>query len=416
MNASSGIHPYILFGPPGTGKTVTLVEAISQVFHQIKTAKILVCAPSNAAADLLAVRLLENIPKDSIMRGMSRQYKVEDLPSDLASITEISPFWQRLLGLYHIVVTTLASAGTINSDDRKKTPTNFRFSHVFIDESGQSTETEALFAIAKTSTPETLLVLSGDPYQLGPVVKSQIAQRYQFETSLMERLMKTSPLHQKTGPQKKFDSRFITKLIKNFRSHEDLLEVPSYLFYDNELLACKQIENFYLKTAFPLVFHGVRSAHSRDPNSTSLFNEKEVDRVMAYVQKLRWIFADEEIGIISPYRSQVRHIRKKLGDTRIMVGSTEEYQGQERRVIVISTVRSSLGLDNTPKVQNQGPTLGFLTNQRRFNVAVTRAMELLVIVGDPTLLSMDNNWKLLIDFIILNGNHTLLISRAAENI
>ncbi|TRY62753.1 hypothetical protein TCAL_10783, partial [Tigriopus californicus] len=406
LNATSGIYPYLLFGPPGTGKTVTLVEAISQVFFQNKAAKILVCAPSNTAANLLAVRLSENIPEASIMRGLSRTHKLENLPANLANISLIAPLWQKSIGQFHVVVTTLSSAGWINAPGRKKNQTNYVFSHVFIDEAGQSTETEALFAIARTTNSQSLLVLSGDPYQMGPVVKSEVAKHYRFEISLMERLMKTSSVYKKTGPKNQLDPRFITKLVKNFRSHEDLLEVPSFLFYDNELVACQPIHNFYLKTAFPLIFHGVLGAHSRDPKSTSLFNSQEVNEVLTYIDKLRWIFPDEEIGIISPYRSQVRHIKKRLGETSIMVGSTEEYQGQERRVILISTVRSSLGLETALNNAKQAPSLGFLTSERRFNVAVTRAKELMLIIGDPDLLSKEPNWKLLIDFIILNGGYT----------
>lgn len=390
MNGTSGIHPYILFGPPGTGKTVTVVEAISQVWRRFETSKILVCAPSNAAANLLAIRLLENIPRNSIMRGMSISRREDKLPKALQKITEYGLSWRMQVHLMDIVVTTLSSASLIS---------DATFTHVFIDEAGQSTETEYLFATVGKLTFKSLVVLSGDPYQLGPVVKSEIAKDYGFEMSLMERLIQTSPRYQKYPISDQYDSQMITKLLRNYRSHAQLLTVPSSLFYGGELLACSPI-NAQRNLPFPITFYGVRNVHSRGEKSCSLFNKAELEVVLRYVSILRKSFSEDDIGIISPYRAQVRLIQERLGTTKIMIGSTEEYQGQERRVIIVSTVRSNLGLDGD---ETNRASLGFLNNQKRFNVAVTRAKELLILIGDPALLSKDPNWKIMLNYIILNG-------------
>ncbi|XP_059092617.1 putative helicase MOV-10 isoform X2 [Tigriopus californicus] len=393
LNGTSGIHPYILFGPPGTGKTVTVVEAISQVFRRFGKAKILVCAPSNAAANLLAIRLLENIPQNSIMRGMSISRLEDKLPKILKRITEYGVQWRLDVPDKDIIVTTLSSASLI---------TNTNFTHVFIDEAGQATESEYLFATVDKLTFKSRVVLSGDPYQLGPVVKSGIAQAFGFEMSLMERLIKTNPRYQKCLITKTYDGHMITKLLKNYRSHAQLLSVSSSLFYDGELLACSPI-NARPNLRFPITFCGVRNVHSRGEKSCSLFNRAELEVALRYVSLLRGSFSEAEIGIISPYRAQVRLLQERLGSTKIMIGSTEEYQGQERPVIIVSTVRSNLGLDSD---ETNRASLGFLNNAKRFNVAVTRAKERLILIGDPALLSTDPNWKTMLNYVIVNGGYT----------
>lgn len=112
----------------------------------------------------------------------------------------------------------------------------------------------------------------------------------------------------------------------------------------------------------------------------------------------------EHIGIIAPYRRQVQKIQgelRKRSISGVTVGSTEEFQGQERRIIIISTVRSSADYLNMDK-QFQ---LGFLENPKRFNVAVTRAKALLVVVGNPRILCLDPSWKELISYTKSKGGY-----------
>ncbi|CAK8686546.1 unnamed protein product [Clavelina lepadiformis] len=115
-----------------------------------------------------------------------------------------------------------------------------------------------------------------------------------------------------------------------------------------------------------------------------------------------------QIGIISPYRKQVQKLRKLLTDKKVIgkeeikIGSVEEFQGQERRVIIISTVRSN----SEHLLEDEKFQLGFLRNPKRFNVALTRAMSLLIVVGNPQILHLDYYWNQFLNYCIDNGGYT----------
>ena len=141
------------------------------------------------------------------------------------------------------------------------------FTHLFIDEAGQATEPECLIPMTMLG-PRGHLALAGDPHQLEAVIKSNLATKYGLGISLMERLMKDLPAYRATNA----DPRLLTMLVRNFRSHEALLAVPSRLFYGNKLLPCAdQTALSRLSTAadwvprrgYPLVFHGVVEKHDR---------------------------------------------------------------------------------------------------------------------------------------------------------
>ncbi|KAJ6657968.1 hypothetical protein lerEdw1_001758 [Lerista edwardsae] len=413
--------PYLIFGPPGTGKTVTMVEAIKQVLCCLEGSHVLACAPSNSAADLLCQHLKKHVEKRKIyrMNASSRDYGT--IPED------IKPYcnWDAEKGCpvfpakaklqeYSVIITTLVTAARLVSADF---PVG-HFSHVFIDESGHAVEPESVTAIAgnlaimhKNNLKGGQLVLAGDHQQLGPVLRSPLAIKYGLELSLLERLMGHNLLYQKKDGG--YDSQFVTKLLRNYRSHADILKFPNEKFYDGELLECANhlITHSYcswkelVTQGFPIIFHGVCGEDQREERSPSFFNTAEINVLMGYLKKL--LVEDQgkkglsrispkDIGIISPYRKQVEKIRKainlelkKLEDIKdLKVGSVEEFQGQERRVVLISTVRSSseyLSLD-------EEFNLGFLKNPKRFNVAVTRAKALLIIVGNPTTLRRDKYW------------------------
>ncbi|XP_077973310.1 putative helicase mov-10-B.1 [Styela clava] len=151
----------------------------------------------------------------------------------------------------------------------------------------------------------------------------------------------------------KFNEHRVTKLLKNYRSHEAIIKVSNEEIYDNELGVCadKLIRNSLCSWGerpqkyFPVIFHGVRGKDEQNEKSPSFFNSKEVKIVKQYVENLlsdrRHRVKPEEIGIIAPYRSQVQKIRKEIKQAEIKIESVEEFQGQERRVIIISTVRSN---------------------------------------------------------------------------
>ncbi|GAX84129.1 hypothetical protein CEUSTIGMA_g11552.t1 [Chlamydomonas eustigma] len=158
--------------------------------------------------------------------------------------------------------------------------------------------------------------------------------------------------------------------------------------------------------SFPFIFHALEGEDQREGNSPSWFNIMEAKQVHKYVQLLRDMKRnrpeDGDIGIISPYRKQVQRIRVLLRDPAIKVGSVEEFQGQERQVIIISTVRSSedhIEMDLKHR-------LGFLSNPKRFNVSITRAKSLVIIIGNPKILCQDPCWRTLLKYIHANKGCT----------
>ncbi|XP_016136482.1 putative helicase mov-10-B.1 isoform X2 [Sinocyclocheilus grahami] len=134
---------------------------------------------------------------------------------------------------YKILVSTLVTAGRLVSGGF---PIG-HFSHIFVDEAGHAVEPEAIISVAGLLNAETgQLVLAGDPKQLGPILRSPFAIRYGLGLSLLERLMTQNELYQKgtTG----YDNRYVTKLLRNYRSHPSILKIPNEMFYDGELVAC----------------------------------------------------------------------------------------------------------------------------------------------------------------------------------
>ncbi|NWJ11613.1 M10L1 helicase, partial [Crypturellus undulatus] len=463
--------PYLIFGPPGTGKTVTIVEAIKQVCTCLQGSRVLACAPSNSAADLLCQNLLQDLPVQDVYRIVASSRSPREVPEDIWPCCNwdednqcyVYPSRRRLVQ-YRVLVTTLVTAGRLAS-------ANFppgHFTHVFIDECGQAAEPESAVAVAgllAAMDPESnpgggQLVLAGDPQQLGPVLRSPLASQHGLGTSLLERLMRHNPLYAKADGG--YDPCFVTKLLWNYRSHPAILKVPNELFYESELKACgnraHDVRDLYCswpalpRQGFPVVFHGVCGEDRREARSPSFFNTAEIDVVLRYLRELlqsadqggRPATSPSDIGVISPYRKQVRvggrrwrcpavlrsnplaqvekirravtvldHDLRRVPNIQMLkVGSVEEFQGQERRVVLISTVRSCsalLRLDDTfqlgflknPKVapapaprgpaRAQPPSRSPLA--QRLNVALTRAEALLIVVGNPAVLSKDPNWR-----------------------
>ncbi|XP_070558599.1 RNA helicase Mov10l1-like [Ptychodera flava] len=410
--------PYVIFGPPGTGKTVTVAEAILQVFSYIPSSRIIVCAPSNSAADLLAERLHESgRVKLSDMSRLNGFQRHEETVSDV-----IKPYCSdgndlELVAHHRIVVSTCASAGMLYQLGLK----SGHFTHVFVDEAGQATEPECLIAVGLVAGEDGQIVLAGDPRQLGPVLTSRAAIKYGLNVSFLERLTSRPPYCRDEAKYKahgNYNPYLISKLVDNYRSHPALLKLPSQIFYHDELSAKADVkireslctlDLLPNKDAFPILFHGIRGEDMREGNSPSWFNPVEAVQVMKYlsavmnngVHHLRW----SDVGVITPYRKQVEKIRllkDSLGMGDIKVGSVEEFQGQERLVVIISTVRSSENLVGFDARHN----IGFLSNSKRFNVAITRAKALLIIIGNPHVLVQDYYWLQLLRYCVRNNAYT----------
>lgn len=376
VNGSAYPAPYIVFGPPGTGKTSTLVEAIAQIWKQNIKMHILVTASSNYACDEIAGRLLKYIPSDDMYRYYSRSYvkRLDDIDDELISMSNLNKGFHehpdiRELYNYRIVITTLTNAGRLALNQMKK---NF-FDYIFIDEAGSATEPSAIIPLSGLISFEqpghSNIVIAGDPKQLGPIIHCKYAEVFGLGRSLLERLMSLK-LYRPDPITKLYNEAVITKLLNNYRSHGDILWSANQLFYDGELIpkAGPHITEIALNWSFlpnrkvPLIFHSVVGFTKHQENSHSLYNEREVSYVVAYIREIikngikgRGI-KQSEIGIISPYRKQCDDIKNKLrnfGWKEIEVGSVEQFQGQEKTVIILSTVRSkthTVGFLDNPKV------------------------------------------------------------------
>lgn len=420
LEGSTRPLPYVIYGPPGTGKTVTLVEAILQIFNLVQHSRILVVTPSNSASDLIAERLIssDQLSKDIFVRLNAYQRVEESIPGKLLEFCSTADGLGAKIRC-RVMVATASTAGQLYSFRLH----NGHFTHLLIDEAGQMTEPEACVAMGLVNNVSGQIVLAGDPKQLGPVVQSSIAKKYGLQHSLLHRLCSSVLYQPNTADEMDeisandnitwmYEPRLVTLLVKNYRSHPDLLTVPSQLFYNNSLKAQADQKNYlsYLlwselpNASFPLLFHGVVSDNLQEGDSPSWFNPAEAFQSVRYVSSLiTFGLKPEDIGVITPYRKQCEKIRKLLSTFNISetvkVGSVEEFQGQERTAIIISTVRSSTQLLEIDLLHS----LGFVRCERRFNVAVTRAKALLIVVGNPFLLSNDPCWRQLLSYALDHG-------------
>ncbi|XP_077247751.1 P-loop containing nucleoside triphosphate hydrolases superfamily protein isoform X2 [Tasmannia lanceolata] len=397
-----GAPPYIIHGPPGTGKTITLVEAILQLYMERKSARILVCAASNSSADHVLNKLIDKdvarVKGNEIFRlnAIGRQY--EEVHPEIVRfcffedmVFKCPPL--KALLRYKIVISTCMSSSLLYAEG---IPWG-HFSHIFLDEAGQVSEPETMIPISNLCGKDTVVVLAGDPMQLGPVIYSKEAENYGLGKSYLERLFES----------KLYDDRnknFVTKLVRNYRCHPAILQLPSQLFYRGELIACKEEGDSSLcewvdlpNRNFPVLFIGIQGCDEREGSNPSWFNRFEVSKVVDIIQKLTdsAYVSEGDIGVITPYRQQVLKLKKvleSLGMDSVKVGSVEQFQGQERQVIIISTVRSTVKHNEFDRVHH----LGFLSNPRRFNVATTRARSLLIIIGNPYIISKDPHWDKLL--------------------
>ncbi|XP_045199389.2 putative helicase mov-10-B.1 [Mercenaria mercenaria] len=448
VRGTSRPGPYLIFGPPGTGKTVTVTEAIRQVYHCQPDARILVCCPENTAADFVMKKLINpNQPGTVDLSSIFRMYAVSrpyiSVPSYIKESGRLNydsgerEFYypaKTELNKHKILIVTLSTAGRLVSAGFTR---NY-FTHIFIDEGAHAVEPECIVPITGLLDSRTQqcgqLVIAGDPKQLGPILRSPFSLNYGLDKSILERLMTDIPEY-KRAEMSGYDAHYLTKLVRNYRSHDAILKVPRELFYDGELQPCgdTMILNSMVNwehlpnKKFPVIFHSVFGKDEREESSPSFFNRDEISQVQKYLdmllkekkggQKIK----PSDIGIISPYRKQVEKIRKMVEKkhygkrNEIMVGSVEEFQGQEFKVIIISTVRSNENFVDIDLKYH----LGFVRNPKRFNVALTRARALLIVIGDPLVLEKDPNWKRFIDYCDANrgfkGQHGFSGSPGSSN-
>ncbi|KAJ3868521.1 P-loop containing nucleoside triphosphate hydrolase protein [Lentinula novae-zelandiae] len=429
--------PFLISGPPGTGKTRTVVETVHQILHTQPEAHILLCAPSNSATDTLALRLGSSLKPGDMLRLNDQNRTFAEVPDSIhvESDSFAIPTWKMLMS-YKVVVASCLDANilvdaactntvlcvleehvvsSLHPHRKIKYQIVPHWTHLLIDEAAQGSEPELLVPISvvlprhELSAPNRTtsfdyhwlstvpqLILCGDINQLGPIITSQQARTYELDVSLLERL---------------FDRPLYAE--HNYRSHPAILMPPSAMFYNDSLEPCAS--NGMISWAglsnnkYPLMFLGCDTKDESVDERATWFNIGEIDRIVEVISSLMSEAAKsipplqaDEIGVMAPWREQVWKIRERLrqaGLSRVDVGTVEDYQGREKRAVIISCVRSSARF----LAEDGQKGIGLVFEKKRMNVAITRAKELLVIIGNGNLLKYDPYWKGFLQFALRNA-------------
>jgi helicase MOV-10 len=411
FHESRGLH--LLWGPPGTGKTTTLVRAAYALALADPSASILIAAPSNAAVDVITSRLVEKFPQlmERMLRVNSLTRSAKDVSADVVSVcTRVDsgsftfPTQDQLQRAGRIILSTISTCARIDSVlgyDAKP------FDFIIIDEAGQATETELLLVCPMARQGTTRFLIAGDHKQLGPILPPALVNVQAAQSPLI-RLMNDPDCQP-----------CITMLDDNFRSLPGIIEMfnPTY---GNRLRACavippeqmryvdrayQHVQGAGLKNAngegdnvsFPVLFLHSDGKEAREEDSPSWMNITEANIVRVLVNFLAAQGTKSgDIVILSPYAKQVKKINGMLHNDfngapgRPVASSIEMFQGKEAPVVVLSCVRSSQTAEITQDVNRH---LGFLKQPQRLNVAVSRPKALLVIVGNANTLMADTEWR-----------------------
>jgi hypothetical protein len=350
---------FCIHGPPGTGKTRTLVEIVRRAVDAGED--VLVCADSNQAVDNILVG--ESTPGDIDDGSLHAygQHGAGEFTVDRRNVRQsaresIRDWYGETPGrTADVVAATNGSAATIER----------QFALVVIDEATQATIATSAIPLTKAETA----ILAGDDRQLPPFSKSEHPPEAAVGRSLFEHLYADGGVFEEVGLQ----------LRTQYRMHRDIAYFPNREFYDRTLRTGRDIEP--LEAYDPILGYDIGGGEQQQ--GTSLLNPTEATLVGRLVSQVRDEGVPaEEIGVITPYTAQVHRIRDELKAAdaiddagAVTVDTIDAFQGSERTVIIISLVRS-----------NPDGDIGFLgrpaDGPRRLNVAMTRAQRLCVLVGD----------------------------------
>ena len=433
----------IVHGPPGTGKTTTLVEAINETL--MRESQVLVCAQSNMAVDWISEKLVDrgvNVLRignptrvNDKMLGFTYERRFEahpDYPQLWAirkAIRELRKNRKKGSESYHQKLERLKSRATeleirINSEllgearviactlvgSAHRLLEGMKFGTLFIDEAAQALEAACWIPMRRASR----VILAGDHCQLPPTVKSIAALRAELGKTLMERIAENKP-------------EVVTLLKIQYRMNEEIMRFSSDWFYHGEVESAPQIKyRSILEDDSPITWidtsneenqvtiegDDVVSGEKRDDmnfheqfvgESFGRINKAEADltlltlaEYLTQVGKRRVLEESIDVGIISPYRAQVQYLKRLLKKYEffkpyrrlISVNTVDGFQGQERDVILISLVRS-----------NDEGQIGFLKDLRRMNVAMTRARMKLIILGDKSTMTKHPFYQKLWEYV-----------------
>lgn len=416
----------IVHGPPGTGKTTTLVEAINETLR--RESQVMVCAQSNMAVDWISEQLVdrgikvlrignptrvndkmlsftyerqfENHPDYTqlwaIRRNIRTLYDQRKTAGNRDSISrKISALKEKageiefrikyqLFGEARVIACTLT--GSAN-----KVLTGMKYSTLFIDEAAQALEPACWIAIRKASR----IIFAGDHKQLPPTIKCYEAARNGLAETLMEKIAKCKP-------------EVVTLLTTQYRMNEAIMKFSSDYFYHGLVRSAPEVKYRSIldfDTPIEWIDTDLKDSHEETAGSGhGCLNRQEarqtLEQLKQYINKIgkeRLINERIDFGIITPYRAQVQFLRqlfrkdKELKPFRrfLTINTVDGFQGQERDVIVISLVRA-----------NEKGDIGFLSDLRRMNVAITRARMKLIILGNAKTLSRHPFYKKLHAYIV----------------
>lgn len=418
----------VVHGPPGTGKTTTLVAAIEQLIKQ-NVGTILVTAPSNTAVDLITEKLdqkgiqvtrignpvrvserLQDLTYDQKIIQNPEAKEIKKLKKQAAAYLDMAHKYKRSFGpaereqrkaLFKEARNILEDVENIQSQIAKEvirqsqvitatlvganhhTIQNLHFDVVIIDEAGQALEPSCWIPIVKTQK----VILAGDHQQLPPTIKSSQAEKAGLGSTLLEKVVKLHP-------------EAVVMLEEQYRMNEKIMQFSSQQFYKNALKAADIVKNHSFDE-FPVIFIDTAgSGFEEKIEESAISNPEEAQFVLKFIQQ--WINEQNleqdfpSIGIISPYRKQVKVLEEmaeanaffKENRSQITIQTIDGFQGQERDAIFISLTRS-----------NSDQKIGFLSELRRLNVAMTRAKKKLVIVGDSSTLSQHPFYNAFFDYV-----------------
>jgi superfamily I DNA and/or RNA helicase len=413
----------IVHGPPGTGKTTTLVEAIYETLR--RESQVLVCAQSNMAVDWISERLVDrgisvlrignptkvndkmlsftyerrfeahpDYPQLWSIRQAIRKLRQERKRRDNGWHQKMDRLKSRavelelrinsqLFGEAKVIASTLTGSASHLLSGQK-------FGTLFIDEAAQALEAACWIAIRRASR----VVLAGDHCQLPPTVKSIAALKGGLGTTLMERIVARKP-------------SVVTLLTVQYRMNEQIMRFSSNWFYDGRVESAPEVKyRGILDYDNPITWIDTSESDAKEEfvgESFGRINKTEaeltLDALKNYFTKIgRQRIADEhiDVGVISPYRAQVQLLRRMVRKAEffkpyrgcITVNTVDGFQGQERDIIVISLVRS-----------NDDGQIGFLSDLRRMNVAITRARMKLIIVGSVQTMTRHAFYKELYGYV-----------------